>query len=297
MKKLLLFVMTTAILITCFSACGKTTTEEDPTPTEQETDTEKTDENDLISSKGNVKLAGSTSMEDLVKLITETMPETYTGITLQGEFVGSSAGIEQLLAGNCDIGNASRELKDEEKENGAVENVVAYDGISIIKNPSNGVEDISKEDLLKVYKGEIKNWNELGGEDVAIVVIGRESGSGTRGAYEELLNLEEKCELAQELDSNGSVITAVSGTEGAIGYASLNIADANSDKVSKLTLDGIECSEETIKSGEYSLFRPFVMATKGEISEQSEPVQAVFEYLKSEQGMSDIELLGLFTTD
>lgn len=289
MKKGIALWITLTLALTLLVGCGKQSK-----PAEGESSTQSTAE-PMVS--GHVTLAGSTSMEDLVKLVSETLPETYPEVTLQGEFVGSSAGIEQLLAGNCDIGNASRGLKEKEKEAGAVENVVCYDGIAIVKNPANVLGNLTTEQLTAIYKGEITNWSEVGGSDMDIVVVGREAGSGTRGAFEELLDVEDACKLAQELDSNGAVITTVSATEGAIGYASLNIAEANEDKVDMMQFNGVDASAETIQSGEYALFRPFVMATKGELSEQSETVQAVFEYLKSDAGIADITSLGLIAAD
>ena len=152
----------------------------------------------------------------------------------------------------------------------------------------------TKDQLISVYKGEVKNWSELGGEDAPIVVIGREAGSGTRGAFEELLELEDACAYASELDSTGAVIAKVAATPGAIGYVSL---DALDDTVKAFALDDVEATAENIKAGNYFLSRPFVMATKGEISEQSEAVQELFKYLVSDEGKQVISGVGLITVD
>ena len=218
----------------------------------------------------------------------------YPGVTVTAEFTGSSAGIEAVTAGSVDIGNSSRALKDEEKEAGAVENIVAIDGIAVVTDPANTVSGLTKDQLISVYKGEVKSWSELGGEDAPIVVIGREAGSGTRGAFEELLELEDACAYASELDSTGAVIAKVAATPGAIGYVSL---DALDDTVKALALDDVEATAENIKAGNYFLSRPFVMATKGEISEQSEAVQELFEYLASDEGKQVISGVGLITVD
>ena len=170
------------------------------------------------------------------------------------------------------------------------ENIVAIDGIAVIVHPDNDVEDLTTDQLKKIYTGEITNWSEVGGADEAIVVVGREAGSGTRGAFEEILEVEDACKYAQELNETGAVVAKVGETEGAIGYVSL---DNVKDSVKALKLDGVEASEETIKDGSYSLQRPFVMATKGKISEQSEAVQAIFEFIDSEAGQKVIEQVGL----
>lgn len=240
--------------------------------------------------KGTVTMAGSTSMEKLANALAEGFMEKNDGVKVTAEFTGSSAGMESLAAGSVDIGNASRELSDSEVSGGAVENVVAIDGIAVITDEDNSVKEITSEDLKKVYTGEITNWNELGGDDEAIVVIGRESSSGTRSAFEELLKIEDQCNYANELDSTGAVLAQVAATPGAIGYVSLDVVD---DSVIALSIDGVEATEENIIVGKYMLSRPFVMATMGEISEQSEAVQAFFEYIESEEGKEIIKSVGL----
>ncbi len=243
---------------------------------------------------GTISMAGSTSMEKLANAVAEAFPETYTGVTVTAEFTGSSAGIESLLAGSVDIGNSSRNLKDEEKEGGAVENIVAIDGIAVVVDTANTVEDLTQEQLIQIYTGEVSNWSEVGGEDQAIVVVGRESGSGTRGAFEEILGIEDACAYANELDSTGAVMAKVASTPGAIGYVSLDVLD---DTVKAVTLEDVEATEENIKDGSYFLQRPFVMATLREISEQSEAVQALFVWLQSDAGKEVITSVGLITVD
>ena len=196
------------------------------------------------------------------------------------------------LSGASDIGNSSRNLKDEEKSAGAVENIVAIDGIAVAVDPKNTVTDLTKDQLISIYTGEVKNWSDLGGENMPIVVVGREAGSGTRGAFEEILGIEDKCVYANELDSTGAVMAKVASTPGAIGYISLDAVD---DSVIALKLEGVAPSAETIKSGEYFLSRPFVMATKGEISEQNELVKALFDYVYSEEGQELAASVGLIT--
>lgn len=239
---------------------------------------------------GTITMAGSTSMEKLANAVAESFMVKYPGVTVTAEFTGSSAGIEAVLAGSVDIGNSSRSLKEEEKSSGAVENIVAIDGIAVITDPSNTAVALTTGQLTDIYTGEIRNWSEAGGADEAIVVIGREAGSGTRGAFEELLGIEDACAYANELDSTGAVMAKVASTPGAIGYVSLDVLDAS---VKALSIDGTEPTEENIKAGSYLLSRPFVMATNGEISEQGDAVQELFAYLDSEEGQELIGTVGL----
>lgn len=239
---------------------------------------------------GKITLAGSTSMEKVCEALMEGFMEKYSKVTVSTEYTGSGAGIESLNKKSVDIGNSSRHLKDEEKNNGAVENVIALDGIAIIVSKSNGVASLTKDELCKIYTGEITNWSEVGGNDEAIVVIGREPGSGTRGAFEELLKIEDKCTYAQELDSTGGVLGKVASIDGAIGYVSLDVVD---DTVNAVALDGVAATEANIIAGDYTLSRPFVMATNGSIDSQNELVRAWFEYIKSSEGQKIIKDIGL----
>lgn len=282
MKKILALTCAAAMVFG-LAACGSAAADTTGAATEETADL-----------SGTISMAGSTSMEKLANAAAESFMAKYPGVTVTAEFTGSSAGIEAVTAGSVDIGNSSRALKDEEKEAGAVENIVAIDGIAVVTDPANTVSGLTKDQLISVYKGEVKSWSELGGEDAPIVVIGREAGSGTRGAFEELLELEDACAYASELDSTGAVIAKVAATPGAIGYVSL---DALDDTVKALALDDVEATAENIKAGNYFLSRPFVMATKGEISEQSEAVQELFKYLSSDEGKQVISSVGLITVD
>ena len=243
-----------------------------------------------VELNGTIKLAGSTSVEKLCEAMSESFMEKNPGVTVTVEYTGSGAGLESLAAGSVDIGNASRGLKDEEKASGEVENIVAIDGIAVITNKSCSIKDVTSKDLAKIYSGEITDWAELGGKEQPIIVIGREAGSGTRDAFEELLEVKDGCVYAQELDSTGAVLAKVATTPGAIGYVSLDVVD---DTVSGLKIDGVEPTEEEILAGNYMLQRPFVMATKGEISEQNELVQAWFNYINSDDGKEVIKQVGL----
>ena len=288
MKKLLT-VLLAVLMVLGLSACSNSTANEENT-----NDANNEAETPAETLSGKLSLSGSTSMEKVCEALAETFMEEYPDVTVTVEYTGSGAGIESVTNKMVDIGNSSRALKDTEKEKGVVENVIAIDGITVITNNSNEVENLTKEDLIKIYTGEIKNWKELGGKDENIVVLGREAGSGTRGAFEELLGIVDSCVYAGELDSTGGVKAKVASTEGTIGYVSLDVVD---DTVKALKLDGVEATEANIKAGSYLLSRPFVMATNGEISAQNEIVQTWFDYIKSAKGQEVIKSVGLILPD
>ena len=295
MKKKILSLLVAASMMTFgLAGCGSTDTGNTDASSDANQSTDTTTDagtSDASSDlSGAISLAGSTSMEKLCEALSESFMEKYPNISVTVEYTGSGAGLESLAAGSVDIGNASRHLKEEETSAGAVENVVAIDGIAVITDKDNEVTDVSAEDLAKIYKGEITNWSELGGQDKAIVVIGREAGSGTRDAFEELLDVADACQYAQELDSTGGVLAKVAATPGAIGYVSLDVVD---DTIQTVSLDGVAPTEENILAGDYLLSRPFVMATNGEISEQNELVQTWFDYVNSEDGKNVISSVGL----
>ncbi len=280
-KKACLILAGLIVIVTGCTACGGNADSEEGSGSQS---------NGGAQLSGTLTMAGSTSMEKLANALAEGFMTANPGVTVTPEFNGSSAGVEQMLAGTVQIGNASRNLKEGELSEGAVENIVAIDGIAVIVDTANATNDISTEDLVKIYTGEINNWKDLGGKDQPIVVIGREAGSGTRGAFEELLDIEDKCAYAQELDSTGTVMANVAATPGAIGYVSLDVLN---DTVIAVSIDGVEATEENIIAGDYSLSRPFVMATNGEIAEQDELVQAFFAYIESEEGQAIIKQVGL----
>ncbi len=273
----------------CSGSSSSSSSAESSTASSQSTASSETAEKDANIS-GTITLAGSTSMEKLCEAMSEAFMEAYPDVTVTVEYTGSGAGIESVTSGSVDIGDSSRSLTDDEKAKGAVENIVAIDGIAVITDTYNTVANLTTEELAKIYTGEITNWKELGGNDEAIVVIGREAGSGTRGAFEELLEVEDKCAYAQELDSTGAVLAKVASTPGAVGYVSLDVVD---DSVNAVSLNDVEATEANILAGDYLLSRPFVMATMGEISEQSELVQTWFSYIESDEGQSVISDLGL----
>lgn len=290
-KKMMMIAGMTMAAVGVMTGCsGSTKTTDTKAETTAETKAETTKAAEKLS--GSISMSGSTSMEKFANALCESFMEKYPDVNVTVEFTGSSAGVESVLSGKCDIGNSSRNLKDEEKEKGAVENIVAIDGIAVAVDPKNTVNDLTKDQLVSIYTGKVKNWSEVGGSNMPIVVVGREAGSGTRGAFEEILKVEDQCVYANELDSTGAVMAKVASTPGAIGYVSLDAVD---DSVIAVKLDGVEANAENIKAGTYFLNRPFVMATKGEISEQNELVKTLFDYIYSEEGQSVAAGVGLIT--
>lgn len=243
---------------------------------------------------GSIRMVGSTSMEKLADALAESFTEKYPDVNVTVEFVGSGAGIRAVISESADIGNSSRCLKEEEKAKGAVENIVAIDGIAICVDPSNRVRGLTKQQLTDIYTGAVTNWSQVGGEDFPIVVVGHQAGSGTREAFEELLGVSNVCVYANELGSTGAVAARIASTPGAVGYVSLDVAD---DSVIALALDNVEPTVENIKAGRYFLCRPFVMVTKGEIDEQSKLIQAWFDYVLGEEGRGVAAQVGLINTD
>ena len=238
---------------------------------------------------GTVSTDGSTSMEKVIGVLKESFEAANEGVSVTYNPTGSGTGIKAVQEGRCDIGLSSRALKAEEEESGLVGTTLAIDGIAVIVNPANTVEDLDVETIAKIYIGEITNWSEVGGEDGEIVLIGREAGAGTRGGFEEITGTVDKCQYRQELSSTGDVITAVSQNPGAIGYASLASVK---DTVKALKVAGVAPSEETVKDGSYLIQRPFVLVTKKDVV-LPQAAQAFFDYATSSDANEVISAAGV----
>ena len=265
MKKIFAMMLTAALALSMLTGCGGNT-----------------------KTTGSVATDGSTSMEKVIGALGEAF-QNDTGISFTYNPTGSGSGIKAVQEGRCDIGLSSRDLKAEEKEAGLTGTVLAYDGIAIIVNPENPVTDLSVETIAKIYTGEITNWSEVGGNDVEIVLIGREAGSGTRDGFESITDTEDACQYRQELTSTGDVITTVSQNPGAIGYAS--VASVK-DTVKAVTVDGVAPTEATIKDGSYVVQRPFVLVTKTGV-ELSDAAFKFFTYITSADANEIISAAGV----
>lgn len=238
------------------------------------------------SLSGKIATGGSTSVEKVINALMEGYAELQPGVQITYEPTGSGAGITGVAEGTLDLGLSSRYLKDEEKEQGLVENVFALDGIALVVHPDNTVTDLTPEQIKGLATGEITNWSEVGGPDAPVVPIGREAGSGTRDGFESVIGVEDACKYQQELTSTGAVISAVVSNPNAFGYASLA---AVGDTVKVVSVSGVTPSVETVQDGSYVLQRPFVMVTK-EGTELSEQAQNFLDFATSADAASLIEL-------
>ena len=274
MKKIISILAVAMLAASIVTGCGGNDTQ---TPQ----DNQKTTENATVSTDG------STSMEKVIGYLSEAYMEENSGVKVTYNPTGSGAGIQAVSEGRCDIGLSSRDLKDDEKST-LEGTVVAIDGIAIIVNPQNGVEDLTVEQIGKIYKGEITNWSEVGVSDGPIVLIGREAASGTRDGFESITDTKDSCKYAQELTSTGDVIQTVSGNPNAIGYASLA---AVKDTVKVLKVEGVSPSKATIQDKTYKIQRDFVLVTpKGK--ELSAAAQKFFDYATSKDADDLIEKAG-----
>ena len=235
---------------------------------------------------GTVSTGGSTSMNSVIEALSEGFAEVAPDVTVSYDPTGSGAGITGAVEQTLDIGLASRALHDD--ETGVTATTVALDGIAMVVNNENPVSDLSIEQLAQIFKKEVTNWADVGGEDGEIVVIGREAGSGTRDGFESIVGVEDACVYDQELTATGAVISAVASNKLAIGYASLS---AVGDTVKTLTVEGVECSEATVLDGTYKVQRPFNFITN-DAAELSDAAKAFIDFAVSEDAAELIRLAG-----
>ncbi len=241
------------------------------------------------SNEQTVATDGSTSMEKVIGALGEAFKEENSSIKFTYNPTGSSAGITAVSEGSCDIGLSSRALKDEEKAAGLTETVIALDGIALIVNTENPVNSLDTQTVADIFTGKITNWKDVGGNDSEIVVIGRESSSGTRDGFESITGTSGKCVYRNELTSTGDVITTVSQNPAAIGYASIA---SIKDTVKAISYDGVAATEENVKNGTYTLKRPFVFVTKKDTA-LSEAAQKFYDFCLSAKGSELIASAGV----
>ena len=241
---------------------------------------------------GTVSTNGSTSMEKVIGALSEQFMADHSGVTVSYDPTGSGAGIEAAGNGTCDIGLSSRALKEE--ETGLTGTTVALDGIAIIVNAENPVEDLTVDQIAQLFTGAATDWSAVGGNAGAVACIGRESGSGTRDGFESITGTKDACILTQELTSTGAVIEAVKGNPSAIGYASLSAVEGK-DGIKAVTVGGVACSEETVLDGSYAIQRPFVLVTKDGAA-LSDAAQAFFDFATSTAASDLIRAAGAVPT-
>ena len=291
-KKYLLFLVIAALAVVVV-ACG-TNADNNETENNQVEDANNNEEannagadngnsndSEASSLEGTITMAGSTSVQPLSEELAAAFMDIHPKTRLEVAGGGSGAGVTAAQEAAADFGAVSREIK--EDETGIDSVVIAIDGIAIIAHPDNPLADIALEDVTKIFAGEITNWSEVGGDDIDIVVVSREDGSGTRGAFTDIvLGDEELVASALIHNSTGGVLEAVASDPNAIGYASTG---SMSDSVKGLAVDGFEPTEENIVAGDYKVSRPFNYATN-EDEELSELAQAFLDFVLSDEGKS-----------
>ena len=270
-KKAVSILAASALLALTLAGCGNDTT------TDTASDT--TEDTSASTLSGSVATNGSTSMEEVMGVLTEQFTNDNPDVSVTYDPTGSGTGIEAAANGTADIGLSSRALTEEETASGLVGTEVALDGIAVIVNADSPVADLSVEQIAQIFTGEITDWSEVGGDAGEIACIGREANSGTRDGFESITETEDACVLSQELNSTGAVIQAVASSPNAIGYASLSAVEGQ-EGIKAITVGGVACTEETVKDGTYEIQRPFVFVTK-EGAALSEAAQAFFDFATS----------------
>ena len=250
-----------------------------------------TEESESGSSSGNTKtisISGSTSVGPLAEKLAAAYTEENNNIKIEVNQIGSSAGITNAISGVSEIGMSSRDLKDEEKSE-LTETIIAYDGIVIVTHPSNKVDDLTMEQVKQIFTGEVTNWKELGGDDLEIVVVSREDGSGSRDAFQEIVGYSSG-ELLREAiiaSGNGNIKTTVATNKHAVGFISFEYID---ETISTVKINGLESTAENVLNNTYSLSRPFLFVHKE--SQLSEEGQKFIDYILSEDGQAIVAETG-----
>ena len=273
MKKILVIGLTLALALGLLSGCAAKT----ETPAAE-------------ALRGKVVVAGSTSVQPLSEELAAAFMAANTGVTIEIQGGGSGVGIKAAQDKIADFGSSSRDLKDEEKATIASEYVIAKDGVSVVLDPTNAVTDLTLDQIKQIFTGKITNWKEVGGADATIVVVSREEGSGTRGAFVEITKVSEKDAAGTAVDnttkdalvqpSTGAVKQTVASTPNTIGYISIGALD---DTVKAIKVEGIDATEANVLSGDYKISRPFLYLSNTELT----PVaQAFLDFILSAEGQA-----------
>ena len=278
-KRVLTAILALAMTAAVMTGCQSNETTSSAGTDSSTTSTSESSTESKTELSGSVATNGSTSMEEVIGALSEQFIADNSGVKVSYDPTGSGTGIEAVKTGSCDIGLSSRALKEEETAAGLKGTTVALDGIAIIVNENSKIDNLTVDQIAQIFKGEVTDWSDVGGDAGTIACIGREAGSGTRDGFESITDTEDKCKLSQELTSTGAVIEGVKNNAGAIGYASLSAVE-NAEGVKAITVEGIACTEETVKDGSYKIQRPFVLVTK-EGTELSEAAQAFYDFALS----------------
>ena len=253
----------------------------------------------LAQDANKIVVDGSTTVGPIAKAFAEYYMKLNPGVNVSIGESGSGNGAKSLVNGVCDIATMSRAMKDKEKKSAEdagrlpISNIIAMDGLAIIVHPSNPVQNLTIEQIRKIYTGEIKNWKELGGPDKAIVVISRDTNSGTYETFESMvMNKQKIADNAEYVGSNGAIRQRVSGTEGAIGYVGLAFLEG----VKTVKVENVEASPENVKSKKYPISRPLYMYTNGKPKEGTN-LHGFLNLYKTKEGKKIIDDLGYVSVD
>lgn len=248
--------------------------------------------NEATSGNGEtIAISGSTSVGPLAEKLAAKY-ETDVNVNIEVNQIGSSAGITNAMNGVSDIGMSSRDLKEEEKA--AVEEVViAYDGIVVVTHPSNSVKDVTMEQVKQIFTGEVTNWKQLGGDDLEIVVVSREDGSGSRDAFQEIVGYSsgELIRNAIVASGNGNIKTTVATNKHAIGFISFEYID---ESIGTLNINGVAPTADNVLNNSYALARPFLFVHQAGLHEAGEEF---IDFILSSDGQDIVEEAGAIRLD
>ena len=254
-----------------------------------------------VSAKETISAVGSSSVTPLMEVFSETYMKNNSSVFIEVQGPGSSAGVKAAKNGSADLGMSSRNLKDSEKEPALKELTIALDGIAVVVNPKNDLQALTAEQVTSIYKGEITNWKEVGGADKPIVAITRDTASGTRGAFEDIMKLKKKIsgkkvsaisQRAQVANGNGALKTMVASNPYAIGYISLGTVDSS---VNALPIDGIQASVDNVKNGSYKVARPFLVLYKE--GKPSAETQKFLDWMLTDEAQALVDQKGYISVN
>ena len=232
-----------------------------------------------------IEVSGSTSVTPLMELLAAEYAKTTPNIRVNINGTGSSDGIQAANQETSEVGMSSRELKPEEKGYGLTELTIAIDGIAVIVHPQNPATNLTIEQLRDIYAGNITNWNQVGGPAGKIAVISREPGSGTRGAFEEIIAFKDSLVLgATEFDGTGAVIAEVSRNTSAIGYISLGSVN---NSIKPVAVEGVAASTANVVNGSYKIARPFILIYRS--NKINSNTKQFFDWIMSPAGQAIVK--------
>ncbi len=289
MKKVISLVLALALCCALFAGCNSTVTGtvNSSTPSSNQEGSSQSSTSDL---SGKLTMTGSTSMAEVCNALGEAFHEKYPDVTVEKGGTGSGEAVPAVTQGTALLGDLSRDLKDEENPDDFTAVTLCLDGIGVVVNKDSAVEDLTPDQITKIFTGEISNWSEVGGEDAPITVVGREAASGTRDGFESIFDVKDKAKYALELQETGLVVSKVASDKNAIGYVSLASVDEEKG-IKAVKVDGIEATEENVANGTYTVQRPFVQIYK---KGSTDPlIKAWFEFLASDEGQQIIADKGL----